>query len=184
VRYGRGSRRAARFSAWAPTVNPICASSPAAFTAVVASSAPVGGPFLRPSGSGAGAAVLGSVGVAFGGFLAVAFDAPAADGLFAALAVFVAPARDGAPAVLVAPARGLVAARRRLPSAARFRPIGVGRVEGRLARTLGCAAARVDFLLFFFPDLSDMTLLWGAIPALLRAPTGYIQRPKWPPPAR
>src|SRR5918995_3312146 len=41
--YGFGRRRAARLSAWEPSVIPIFASSPVAWTAVVTSSAPFGG---------------------------------------------------------------------------------------------------------------------------------------------
>src|SRR6187399_762188 len=41
--YGLGSRRAARLSACEPSVSPIFASSPVAWTAVVTSSVPFGG---------------------------------------------------------------------------------------------------------------------------------------------
>jgi hypothetical protein len=41
-RYGRGSREMALRSAWTPAVSPSCASSPAAWTAVVTSSSPSG----------------------------------------------------------------------------------------------------------------------------------------------
>src|SRR3954451_9287061 len=51
--YGLGSRSTARLSARPLSLSPICASSPAAWTAVVTSSVPLGG--VAPASSGSGA---------------------------------------------------------------------------------------------------------------------------------
>jgi hypothetical protein len=55
--YGRGMRLAARLRIWPPTVMPIWASSPAAWTAVVTISVPLGRPSVRRGGGGGGGVV-------------------------------------------------------------------------------------------------------------------------------
>jgi hypothetical protein len=103
-------------SARAPTPTPIAATSPAALTTVVASSAPEGGRLRRPSGSGGG--VLGAALAGFG-----ASAAAVGDDFVSAAAVcdrFVAPDRA--------------------------RPIRAGRVLGRAARTPSWAAFGVRLL--------------------------------------
>jgi hypothetical protein len=117
-------------SSWAPTVAPICASSPAAWTAVVTISVPRGGPLGRPSGSGGGTRVGARFGAAATGFVGLGFVAFAFLAAGFAAVVFEAVCRAEA---------------RRSP------PILVGRVERRLPRTLG-SAALLAFLAFFFAD--------------------------------
>jgi hypothetical protein len=140
--YGRGIRRAARLSSCAPTVAPIWASSPAAWTAVVTISVPRGGPLGRPSGAGGGSRVgagFAGLALAFAAFGFAFFDAVA----FVAFA-FVAAGFEatGFEDVAVAPR----AAARRSP------PIRVGRVDRRLPRTPGSDLRLADFLAFFFAD--------------------------------
>jgi hypothetical protein len=155
-------------------------------TAVVAISAPRGGPLGRPSGCGGGAGRGGGVVVAFGGvaafvppaldLVAAAFVPPAVAARDFVAAAFVPPAAD-----LVAAALGFVAPAFEFVASARDRPSRAGRVEGRLPSTLCWAAARAAFLLFFFPDFSAMPSALERDFALLRASTGYSQRPKPPP---
>jgi hypothetical protein len=139
----------ARFRSWEPTVAPIWASSPAAWTAVVT----IGVPSPARRGGGGGgvdgrcaavafccAAAPGDCFTAF--FTAVGFDDVVAVGFDDVVAVafgdFVAVARDR------------VAAPRRSP------PRRVGRVARRLPRTLSSAP---DFALFFDFFLADFCVM-------------------------
>src|SRR3954447_7989638 len=127
--YGRGRRLAARLSTWPPTVMPICAISPAACSAVVTSSGPLGGAAGR-DGSRGGSGGRGGDGRAARrwGFSAVAARDAAVERV---------PVGFGLAAAV---ARGCAASRR--PSRSR-------RVEGRLAST------PADFLLLLgFAGLS------------------------------
>jgi hypothetical protein len=137
-------RRAARLRSWEPTVTPIWASSPAAWTAVVTISVPLGRPLAARGGGGGGAA---------GRWAAVAFRcvAAAAD-LAAAFAFFglAFAARGFAAAV-----RDAVALARRSP------PRRVGRVERRLPSTLASAPAFEDFFDFFLADFCVMDTVIG-----------------------
>jgi hypothetical protein len=135
--YGRGIRRAARLSSCAPTVAPIWASSPAAWTAVVTISVPRGGPLGRPSGSGGGTRLGAGFGPGAMRFVGLTL-ACAAFGFAAFFAGFA-----GLAAVVV-DVRRVVA--RRSP------PMRLGRVERRLPRTLGSEARFADFFAFFFAD--------------------------------
>ena len=131
-------RRAARLSSWEPTVTPIWASSPAAWTAVVTISVPLGRPLAGRGGGGGGAA---------GRWAAVAFRWLAVAG--ARLAAF------GGAFDLVAPADGFAAARDRV-AARRSPPSRVGRVARRLPSTLASAPAFEDFFDFFLADFCVM----------------------------
>ena len=128
---------------------PICASSPAAWTAVVTISVPFG----RPSAAG------GAGGGVAGRWAAVAFDWAAAVGdrlvaVFvpvAATAGFVAATDDLRFGAFVAvAARDLAEAARRSP------PRRVGRVARRLPRTLVSALVLELFFDFFLADFGVM----------------------------
>jgi hypothetical protein len=148
TRYGRGMRRAARRSSCPPTVTPIWASSPAAWTAVVTISVPLG----RPSGCRAGCGFGGAFGpgtTRWTGLTFAAFTARFEGGAFAARFAGVAFAAGFdrlALAFAFAFVGGSLVAR---ADARRDPPIGFGRVLRRLPSTLGSFVA---FLLFFFAD--------------------------------
>jgi hypothetical protein len=159
---------------WEPTVAPIWASSPAAWTAVVTISVPRGRPFAERGGEGGGGA---------GRWAAAAFGWVAATGdrlAFAFLAAFVACAPEDFVAAFVAcapedfvvlafvaafvscgpadfVALAFVAAVARDRSAARRSPPRrIGRVERTLPRTLSSAP---DFALFFDFFLEDFCVM-------------------------
>jgi hypothetical protein len=132
-------------------VIPSCARSPAARTAGVASSAPVGGPFLRAAGCGGevgradfARSGLGTIGLVPAGF------------------------RRGALVPVAAPPAAALA------GFARSRPTRAGRVEGRLPSTLFCAG----FLVVFLAVLSGIRSGVGQIRPRFAPPTGYSHRSK------
>jgi hypothetical protein len=147
-------RWAARLRSWEPTVTPIWASSPAAWTAVVTISTPLGRPSLRGGGGGGdgrwAAVAFGCVAaagerVAFGFAARLAFGFDLAAGRFVAgddfeRADFLAAGFAGDA---VAARRAVVALARRSP------PSRVGRVERRVPSTLASAAPLEDFFDFF-----------------------------------
>jgi hypothetical protein len=123
-------RFVARLKTWRPTVRPILPSSPAACTAVVTTSVVLGRPSRRGSETGGGGGAVG-------------FDAGARFFVALAFLVFVTGG-------FVAVALVVVAGARRSP------PIRVGRLDGRLPRTLGLEPAFAVFFVFFFADFSAM----------------------------
>jgi hypothetical protein len=140
---------AARLRARLPTVRPIRASSPAAWTAVVTISVPRGGPGARRcSRSGGGGAARAAAAFVLGaaGRVAVTFERGFAVVVF------------GAPAFVRAVGR-------------RSPPMRAGRVGGRLPSTLASAA----FFDVFFPEFSAMQWLWDASSARVPQSTGYSQ---------
>jgi hypothetical protein len=146
--YGRGRRCAARLRSWVPTVAPIWASSPTAWTAVVTISVPLGRPLAGRGGGGGGV----------GRWAAVAFGCVAAAGDFVAAFVFAFlgfAAGDRVVFGFAAVARDAVAPARRSP------PMRVGRVDRRLPRTLGLAPAFADFFDFFLADFCVMDTVIG-----------------------
>jgi hypothetical protein len=141
-------RLAARLRSWPPTVTPIWASSPAAWTAVVTISGPRGGPLGCSVGGGVeafGAAFAAAFAAGFG----AAFAAAGFGFAFCAAAGFGLAAGFGAVAVAVA-VDDFAALTRRSP------PSRVGRVDRRVPSTLGSAAALVAFFVFFFADFWAM----------------------------
>ncbi len=146
-------RFVARLRTWRPTVKPICASSPAACTAVVTTSVVLGRPSRGGSAvGGGGGGVAGRVAAA--GFDVVAcvvgavarFAFGVAARFFgAAFAGFAFVAADFVALVLVADDFVALAARR-------SPPIRVGRLDRRLPRTLGSEPALAVFFVFFFAD--------------------------------
>ena len=138
--YGRGIGLAARLRSWEPTVAPIWASSPTAWTAVV--TAP--GRPLSWRGGGGGAA---------GRWAAVALRCVAAVGDLGAFLdfAFVARADDD---VVAAAVDDLVA--RAGFAARRSPPMRVGRVLGRVPRTLWSPPVFAVFFDFFLADFCVM----------------------------
>jgi hypothetical protein len=154
-------------SACPPTATPIWASSPTAWIAVVTSSGPLGGPERRRVGSSGGGVTgrgrcggcvgaaltrgLAAFGFAVAGFAVAGFAAAgfAAAGFAAfgfAAAGFAALALVGFAAFGFATA-GFAVLALASPLAGRRRPIGSGRVAGRLPSTLD--SALLDFFDFF-----------------------------------
>ena len=163
----------ARLSTCRPTVRPICASSPAAWTAVVTTSVVL----ERPSRGGSGRCGGGGVGRAAAGFAAARGFGFAA--VFAAPAFFVAVAF--VPLVFLAAvgfafavavgsafvvAVGFVAAAEDVVGP-RWPPMRAGRLERRLPRTLG--SGLVAFFGFF------LAVFWAMRSKVARArvATGY-----------
>ena len=144
----------ARFRSWEPTVAPIWASSPAAWTAVVTISVPFGRP-LTAGGGGGGAA---------GRWAAVAFDCAAAVG--DRLAAFFVPVLGTAGFVAATDdlrfgAFVAVAARDLVGAVPRSPPRRVGRVVRRLPRTLVSAPALEFFFDFFLEGFCVMDTVIG-----------------------
>lgn len=167
----------ARLSTCRPTVRPICASSPAAWTAVVTTSVVLG----RLSRGGSGRGGGGGVGrAAAAGFAAARGFGVAA--VFAAAAFFVAVAF--VPLVFVAAvgfafvvavgsvfviALGFVATAGDVVAPRRSPPMRAGRLERRLPRTLGSDDDLVAFFGFF------LVVFWAMRNKVARArvATGY-----------
>jgi hypothetical protein len=149
----------ARLSTWRPTVRPICASSPAACTAVVTTSVVLGRPPSRGGSGrgGGGGAGRAAAGFAAGDFADFAFDAFVA-GAFAFVALaFVPLAFLAALGFALAVALGRVAAGAAgAAGVRRSAPIRDTRVARRLPRTLGSVDGLAAFFVFFLAVLSAM----------------------------
>jgi hypothetical protein len=173
-------RSVARLSTCRPTVKPICASSPAACTAVVTTSVVLGRPSRGGSGRGGGGGVGRAAAAGFAaarGFgFAADFAAPAffaavafASLAFVPLALFAAVGFAFVAAVGFAfvVALGFVAAAGDVVAPRRSPPMRAGRLERRLPSTLG--SGLVAFFGFF------LAVFWAMRNKVARArvATGY-----------